>query len=135
MYEAIRADRNMYSKNLIGAQDGIQELKRKFKIMTHQIEQLKEEISAKDLALLKEHFDHMKVQKEKETLRTEVIKLKGDIEEAEKAYANQKTEFEKLTQIIHEADQASASRRQFLSRHVCCLGTHSTEERIRNGFQ
>jgi hypothetical protein len=34
---------------------------RKFKIMQHQIEQLKEEISAKDLALVKEHFDHMKV--------------------------------------------------------------------------
>lgn len=36
-------------------------MKRKFKIMQHQIEQLKEEISAKDLALVKEHFDHMKV--------------------------------------------------------------------------
>lgn len=36
-------------------------MKRKFKIMSHQIEQLKEEIAAKDLALVKEHFDHMKV--------------------------------------------------------------------------
>ena len=39
-------------------------MKRKFKIMQHQIEQLKEEISAKDLALVKEHFDHMKVRAE-----------------------------------------------------------------------
>jgi hypothetical protein len=46
---------------LIEAQDEIQEMKRKFKIINHQIEQLKEEISAKDLALVKEHFDHMKV--------------------------------------------------------------------------
>lgn len=60
LYEAVRADRNLYSKNLIEAQDEIQEMKRKFKIMQHQIEQLKEEISAKDLALLKEHFDHQK---------------------------------------------------------------------------
>ena len=52
--------RNLYSKNLIEAQDEIQEMKRKFKIINHQIEQLKEEISAKDLALVKEHFDHMK---------------------------------------------------------------------------
>jgi hypothetical protein len=36
-------------------------MKRKFKIMSHQIEQLKEEIAAKDLALVKEHFNHMKV--------------------------------------------------------------------------
>ena len=108
MYEAIRADRNMYSKNLISAQDGIQELKRKLKILTHQIDQLKEEIGAKDLALLKEHFDHMKVQKEKDTLRSEVHKLKGSIEEVETAYANQKSEVEKLTGIIHEADQVDA---------------------------
>ena len=30
-------------------------------LQSHQIEQLKEEIGAKDLALVKEHFDHMKV--------------------------------------------------------------------------
>jgi len=104
LYEAIRADRNMYSKNLIGAQDSIQEMKRKFKIMNHQIEQLKEEISAKDLALLKEHFDHMKVQKERESFRSEVTKMKTQINEAEIAFQNQKTELEKLNQIIHEAD-------------------------------
>lgn len=38
-------------------------MKRKFKIMNHQVEQLKEEIGAKDLALVKEHFDHMKVRR------------------------------------------------------------------------
>lgn len=76
LYEAVRADRNLYSKNLIEAQDEIQEMKRKFKIMTHQIDQLKEEIAAKDLALVKEHFDHVKVEKEKEALRVEVTKSK-----------------------------------------------------------
>ena len=33
LYETVRADRNVYSKNLVQAQDEIQELKRKFKIM------------------------------------------------------------------------------------------------------
>lgn len=47
LYEAVRSDRNLYSKNLIEAQDEIAEMKRKFKIMNHQIEQLKEEITAK----------------------------------------------------------------------------------------
>ena len=32
-----------------------------FVVQNHQIDQLKEEISGKDLALVKEHFDHMKV--------------------------------------------------------------------------
>ncbi len=51
LYEAVRSDRNLYSKNLIEAQDEIAEMKRKFKIMNHQIEQLKEEINAKDRGL------------------------------------------------------------------------------------
>ncbi|GMH32197.1 hypothetical protein BSKO_00031 [Bryopsis sp. KO-2023] len=105
LYEAVRADRNLYSKNLIEAQDEIQEMKRKFKIMSHQIEQLKEEISAKDLALVKEHFDHMKVEKEKESLRLELNKAKQQIAEAETAIASQKAEIEKLNHIINEADQ------------------------------
>ena len=35
------------------------------------MKQLKEEIGAKDLALVKEHFDHMKVEKEKDVLTSE----------------------------------------------------------------
>lgn len=60
LYEAVRADRNLYSKGLIEAQDEISELRRKAKVAGHVAEQLKEEIGAKDLALVKEHFDHMK---------------------------------------------------------------------------
>jgi hypothetical protein len=37
LYEAVRADRNLYSKTLIEAQDEINELKRKAKITTHQV--------------------------------------------------------------------------------------------------
>ena len=33
LYEAVRADRNLYSKNLIQAQDQLQEMKRKFQIL------------------------------------------------------------------------------------------------------
>lgn len=105
LYEAVRSDRNLYSKNLIEAQDEIQEMKRKFKIMNHQIEQLKEEIGQKDLALVKEHFDHMKVEKEKESLRFELNKARQQIKEAESAIASQKAEIEKLNHIINEADQ------------------------------
>ena len=69
LYEAVRSDRNLYSKNLIESQDEIQEMKRKLKIMNHQIDQLKEEISAKDAALLKERLDHQDVEKHKEQLK------------------------------------------------------------------
>ena len=41
LYEGVRTDRNHYSKSLLEAQDEIAELRKKFKIMGHQIEQLK----------------------------------------------------------------------------------------------
>merc|ERR1712110_857650 len=63
LYEAVRTDRNLYSKNLVESQDEIAEMKRKFKIMYHQIEQLKEEIKEKEQALTKEHFEYNKTQK------------------------------------------------------------------------
>ena len=104
MYEAVRTDRNMYSKNLLEAQDEIAEMKRKFKIMNHQIEQLKEEIGTKDLALVKEHFDHMKVEKEKESLRFELNKAAMNIKETESAIESQTLELQRLNQIINESD-------------------------------
>ncbi|CAG9466383.1 unnamed protein product [Pedinophyceae sp. YPF-701] len=112
LYEAVRSDRNLYSKNLVEAQDEIQEMKRKFKIMSHQIEQLKEEIAAKDLALVKEHFDHMKVEKEKEGLKLELNKAKQQIRDTEAVIVNQKAELQKLNHIINEADQERARQRK-----------------------
>uniref|UniRef100_A0A2R9ABU2 Cilia and flagella associated protein 58 n=1 Tax=Pan paniscus TaxID=9597 RepID=A0A2R9ABU2_PANPA len=54
LYEAVRSDRNLYSKNLVEAQDEITDMKRKLKIMIHQVDELKEDISAKESALEKE---------------------------------------------------------------------------------
>jgi len=45
LYEAVRTDRNLYSKNLLEAQDEIQELRMQFRLMSQQINQLKDEIS------------------------------------------------------------------------------------------
>merc|ERR1719169_413016 len=56
LYDAVCTDRNLYSKNLIESNEEIAEMRRRFKIMYHQIEQLKEEIKEKDSALIKEHF-------------------------------------------------------------------------------
>ena len=52
LYEAVCSDRNLCSKNLIESRDEITEMKRKLKIMSHQIDQLKEEIAAKVCTLL-----------------------------------------------------------------------------------
>lgn len=104
LYESVRADRNLYSKNLIEAQDEIAEMKRKFKIMNHQIEQLKEEIQAKESAYVKEHFEHQKVEKEREVLKAELDRVKKTISQTDHDIANFKKEVNKLSHIINEAD-------------------------------
>lgn len=44
-------------------------MRKKLKIMTHQVDQLKEEITAKEAALVKVHLDHQRIEKEKEALK------------------------------------------------------------------
>ncbi|OQR90419.1 hypothetical protein THRCLA_09351, partial [Thraustotheca clavata] len=104
LYEAVRSDRNLYSKSLIESQEEIADMKRKFKIMNHQIEQLKEEITTKDHSLVKEHFDHHKVDKDKETLKAELTRIKKQIQSSEQIITNQEQEISKLATIIQEAD-------------------------------
>lgn len=52
------------------------EMKRKLKIMTHQVDQLKEEISAKESALVKLHLEQQRIEKEKETLKVQILREK-----------------------------------------------------------
>ena len=105
LYEAVRSDRNLYSKNLIQSQEEIAEMKRRFKIMNHQIEQLKEEITTKDHCLVKEHFNHHNVDKERESLKNELTKIQKQIISSDQIIYNQQAETQKLTQIIQEADE------------------------------
>lgn len=104
LYEAVRSDRNLYSKNLIEAQDEIAEMKRKFKIMNHQIEQLKEEIQGKEAAYVKEHFEHAKIEKEREALKGELDRAKRAIAASEASISSHRKEVAKLNSIINEAD-------------------------------
>jgi chromosome segregation ATPase len=112
LYEAVRSDRNLYSKNLIESQDEIAEMKRKFKIMNHQIEQLKEEITAKDHALVKEHFDHQKVEKQKEQLKNELARMRKLLEANEHTINNQDAEIRKLTHMIRRMDDEALDQRK-----------------------
>jgi chromosome segregation ATPase len=68
LYEAVRAERNLYSKNCIEAQDEVIELKRKFKIASHNISNLKDEIDRKNQALTNEHHTLGMIQREKQKL-------------------------------------------------------------------
>ncbi|KAJ8002203.1 hypothetical protein DPEC_G00177380 [Dallia pectoralis] len=104
LYEAIRSDRNLYSKNLIEAQDEITAMKRKLKTMNHQTDQLKEEINSKESAQVKEHQEFQRVEKEKEALKADLQKMKQQAQETKQFIDSQETKERKLLKIIADAD-------------------------------
>jgi len=118
LYEAVRSDRNLYSKNLIEAQDEITEMKRKLKIMNHQIDQLKEEISSKEAALVKEHLEHQRVEKEKESLKAELQRMKQQAAETKAYIEAQEAEERKLLKIIAEADAERVRQKKELDQVI-----------------
>ena len=58
------------------AQDEINEMKRKLKIMNHQIDQLKDEIASKENSLSKTTLEYAKIQKEKNSLKGDIDQMK-----------------------------------------------------------
>ncbi|GFR69515.1 cilia- and flagella-associated protein 58-like [Elysia marginata] len=118
LYEAVRSDRNLYSKNLIESQDEITEMRRKLRIMTHQIDQLKEEIQAKEAALVKETLVNQQVEKEKDTLKAELQKMKQQAVESKAYIEAQQAEENKLLKIISEADAERVRQKKELDQVI-----------------
>merc|ERR1719261_1936455 len=97
-YEGVRTDRNLFSKNLVESQDEIAEMKRKFKIMFHQIEQLKEEIKEKDQALIKEHFEYNKTQKNMQSSKDRLEK-QANLRQTKLAQKNMQSSKDRLEKL------------------------------------
>merc|ERR1712193_516164 len=96
LYEAVRTDKNLYSKNLIESLEEISEMRKKFKIMYHQIEQLKEEIKEKDSQLIKEHFEHHRVSKDSEKIKDNLEKRTKQQKYLQQVVDQQRAEIKKL---------------------------------------
>jgi chromosome segregation ATPase len=114
LYESVRADRNHYSKALVDKEDEIAELKKKFKILGHQIEQLKEEIGGKDQVLVKEHFELQKSEKLRENLQAELNRKNQLINSNHELVHQQDAEMKRLTVAIRAMDaEALAQRKEY----------------------
>merc|ERR1719491_617398 len=112
LFEAVRTDKNLYSKNLTEATEEISEMQKKFKVMYHQIEQLKEEIKEKDKQLITEHFEHQFISRESE--KTEKNLDKHDMQQArlQKVVDDQSQEIKKLEGTIQEAEVERQNQRK-----------------------
>merc|ERR1712072_498688 len=83
-------------------------------IMYHQIEQLKEEIKDKDSALIKEHFEHHKVQKANEDIKEKLGNAQRRMKNLMNIVETQRTEIKKLESTIQEAEQERQAQQKEL---------------------
>ena len=59
------------------------ELKGKLRVMEHQSTQLKEEVAAREAAVVKEHLECLRLEKERDTLMAEIQMLKSQLRDME----------------------------------------------------
>lgn len=87
-------------------------MEKKFRVMQHQIEQLKEEIKEKDKQLITEHFEHQFISRESE--KTEKNLGKHDTQQArlQKVVDDQSQEIKKLEGTIQEAEVERQNQRK-----------------------
>ncbi|KAM6265398.1 cilia- and flagella-associated protein 58 [Porphyrio hochstetteri] len=110
--EAMRTERNLYSKNLIEAKNEIAEMKKRLKTLTHQVDRLKEVIAEKEADLVKAHLEHQQTEKDKELLKAELLNMKKEALETKNFIENQELEERKLLKIIGEADAERLKQKQ-----------------------
>mmetsp|Transcript_22431 Transcript_22431/g.52690 ORF Transcript_22431/g.52690 Transcript_22431/m.52690 type:complete len:868 (+) Transcript_22431:33-2636(+) len=112
LYEAVRTDKNLYSKNLLESNEEIAEMSKKFKVMYHQIEQLKEEIKEKDKAMVTEHVDHEFIKRETEKTKDNLLKLQKQQKKSQQVVELQQQEIKKLESTIQEAEVERQNQRK-----------------------
>ena len=105
LFDTVREDRNLYSKNLIESRQEIQELEKKKKIMQHQIDQFKEDIVLKDNELIKEKKRDSELSANDQELKVAIEKLKNKAEKLESGNRESEKDIQRLKYIITEVEQ------------------------------
>ncbi|XP_039565080.1 cilia- and flagella-associated protein 58 [Passer montanus] len=124
--ETLRTERTLYSKNLIEAKDEIAEMMMKLRNSTRQVDQLKEEIKEKDIALEKVQVEFQQSEAEKESMKAELLKMTKQAHEAKVYIDNQEAEEKRLLKIISEADAERLKQKKEFDKVLCerrALGT------------
>ncbi|KAF7661063.1 hypothetical protein LDENG_00270080 [Lucifuga dentata] len=116
--EAVVAERNLYSKNLIEVQDEIAEIKRKMKTMSNHVTRLRDEISGKELALVKDQQEHKRLEKDNEALKGELQLMKQQLEETKQRADSHKAEQQKLHKLIADADAEQIRQKKQLEQVI-----------------
>ena len=112
LYEVMRSDLNLYSKNLLESNDELADLRRKFKILDHQIKALHEEIDSKKNMLKNEMLTRKSLEEANKTYEAQKER-KGKIKDnLEKRILNNETEISQLKSLIAQAEQERAKQKK-----------------------
>jgi chromosome segregation ATPase len=98
LYHSVRNDRAQLTRAVTESHDEVADLKEKMKVLTHQFDQLKEEIIAKEMDLVKESQEKARVLRDKDGLAKDIEKVKVDSKEAD----GQKSDSEKKVRRLEE---------------------------------
>lgn len=107
-YDAMRAERNQKSKELISAQAKIADVKREYKTKTYAIERLQEELHAKDVTIANERFEHQKLDKDRESLRRQNDKLNATLRETQEELKHTQDETKSLQSSLASLNESRA---------------------------
>jgi len=104
LYESVRTDKNMYSKNLEDSEKELDEMRRRFKAMNLEMYQLREMIKERDDEVIKTHNDNNEVQKDMERISESLKRHKNLEKRSQEKVAEQQDEIKKLEATILEAE-------------------------------
>ena len=111
LYEAVRSDRNLYSKNLLQAHEEQGDLTKKFTRMSHQVDQLKDELKVKDADLVKQDRTVSKIARENEKNKIEKARIEKNNANTDNVIKDQEEQISRLKYITGEA-QVEKARQQ-----------------------
>lgn len=109
-YDAVCADRNLFSKNLVETQTELNELNTRFKVMTSAIEQQRNGIRAVDNEISKTILTRKTLEKRNAEIIEAIEQLQLERKEGEKVITDQLAEIAKFNDLISASE--SESKRQ-----------------------
>ncbi|KAM3601496.1 uncharacterized protein V6R79_013731 [Siganus canaliculatus] len=112
------SERNLYSKNLMEAQEEIAEMKRNLKTMSNQVTRLRDEITGKELTITKDQQEHKRQEKENEALKGDLQVMKLQLEETKQRVETQRAEQQKLQKIIADGDAEQVQQKKQLEQVI-----------------
>ncbi|XP_013883448.1 cilia- and flagella-associated protein 58 [Austrofundulus limnaeus] len=116
--ESVVLERNLYSKNLVKAQEEIAEMKRKMKTLNNQVSRLRDEIIGKEEALIKDQQEHKHLEKDNEALKAELQSVKLLVEDTKLCVDSQQAEKQKLQRIISDMESEKIQQKKQLDQVI-----------------